>query len=81
MNMKWQIINVEPTKDYKLILTFYDGTKKIFDFLPMLSKAINKPLRNIKLFMKAKVHHNTVMWNDDLDLCPEYLYENSTIIN
>ena len=75
--MKWQIVEVKPTRDYKLILTFKDGDKRIFNFSPMLEYKINKPLRNINLFMKAKVHHNTVMWNEDLDLCPEYLYENS----
>lgn len=75
--MVWQVTAVEPTKDYKLILTFKDGDVRIFDFLPMLEHEINKPLRNIHRFMKAKVHHHTVMWNKNLDMCPEYLYENS----
>lgn len=75
--MNWQVMAVEPTKDYKLILTFRDGQKKLFDFSPMLKSEINKPLRNINYFMKAKVHHHTVMWNKNLDVCPEYLYENS----
>ena len=30
--------------------------------------------------MKAKTHHNTVMRTDELDMCPEYLYENSVKI-
>ena len=75
--MEWQVMAVEPTKDFKLILTFKSGEKKVFDFLPMLEHEINKPLRNIRFFMKAKIGHNTVMWNKKLDLCPEYLYENS----
>lgn len=29
---------------------------------------------------KAKADHQTVMWTDDLDLSPEYLYENSVKI-
>ncbi|MCR4823003.1 MAG: DUF2442 domain-containing protein [Treponema sp.] len=79
--MEWQVINVEPTNDYNLILTFKEGDKRIFDFSPLLTHEINKPLRNIKFFMKAKVHHNTVMWNKELDMCPEYLYENSVQID
>ncbi|MBR5964922.1 MAG: DUF2442 domain-containing protein [Treponema sp.] len=79
--MDWQVLAVEPTSDYKLYLTFKGGVKKVFDFSPMLEKEINKPLRNINFFMKAKVHHHTVMWNDNLDLCPEYLFENSVAIN
>ena len=78
--MDWQVKAVEPTKDFKLILTFKSGEKRIFDFLPMFNHKINKPLKNIRLFMKAKVHHNTVMWNNNLDLCPEYFYENSVRI-
>lgn len=27
--------------------------------------------------MKAKAEHYTVVWNDDIDIAPEYLYENS----
>lgn len=78
--MEWQVLTVEPTKDYKLILTFKGGDVRIFDFRPMLEHEINKPFRNIKLFMKAKVHHHTVMWTDEFDMCPEYLYENSVKI-
>lgn len=78
--MEWQVLDVEPTTDYKLFLTFRSGERKVFDFSPMLGKKINKPLRNIKLFLKAKVHHNTVAWNESLDLCPEYLYENSVAV-
>ena len=27
--------------------------------------------------MKAKADHQTVMWTEDLDISPEFLYENS----
>lgn len=74
---KWSVIDVEPTRDYKLILTFWKGRKRIFDFRPLLDDKINEPLKNVDFFMTAKVHHNTVMWNDKLDVCPEYLYEKS----
>lgn len=45
---------VEPMEDYKLILTFRNGEKRVFDFLPMLDHKINKPLKNLRLFMKAR---------------------------
>lgn len=43
--MDWQVMAVEPTKNYKLILTFKSGEKRIFDFLPMLDHKINNPLK------------------------------------
>ena len=75
--MKWAVISVEPTKDYKLFPTFEGGKKRVFDFTPLLEDKINEPLRDINYFMTAKVHHHTVMWNEKLDMCPEYLYEKS----
>ena len=72
--MKWAVISVEPTKDYKLFLTFEGGKKRVFDFTPLLEDKINEPLRDINYFMTAKVHHHTVMWNEKLDVCPEYLF-------
>ena len=78
---RWSVVNVEPTRDYKLILTFAKGEKKIFDFKPLLANKINEPLLNVDFFMTAKVHHNTVMWDENLDVCPEYLYEKSKKIS
>lgn len=72
---KWSVIDVELARDYKLILTFWKERKRIFDFRPLLDDKINEPLKNVDFFMTAKVHHNTVMWNDEIDVCPEYLYE------
>lgn len=57
---KWSVIDVEPTRDYKLILTFWKERKRIFDFRPLLDDKINEPLKNVDFFMTAKVHHNTV---------------------
>lgn len=78
--MKWTVLSVIPTRDYKLILTFEKNKKKVFDFKPLLNDEINKPLKNIDFFMTAKAHHHTVMWSDSLDICPEYLYENSRLL-
>lgn len=75
--LKWVVRAVEPTRDYKLILTYDKGKKRIFDFKPLLAHKINEPLKDIDFFMTAKVHHHTVMWSDTLDVCPEYLYEHS----
>ena len=75
--MKWIVMEVKPTTDYKWLLTFKGGKKRVFDFAPLLNDKINEPLRDINLFMTAKVHHHTVMWNEKLDICPEYLYEKS----
>lgn len=75
---KWDILEVEPRKDYTLLITFAKGKKKLFDCKKyLLEKPYAQPLRDIDFFMTAKADHFTVTWGDDLDIAPEYLYENS----
>ena len=79
-DLKWIVTDVKAQNDYTLIITFKDGKIGVFDFKPLLSDKINEPLLDKNLFMNAKVGHHTVMWNEKLDLCPEYLYNNSSQI-
>lgn len=71
----WVVKEVLPKEDYTLFLTFADGTKKIYDARPLLEKQIYSKLNNIKFFMSAKSECGTVVWNDDIDIAPEHLYE------
>ena len=71
----WVVKNVTPTKDYKLILTFADGERKKYDAYPLLKKPIYHSLKNPHFFLSAKAMYGTVVWNDDIDIAPEHLYE------
>jgi hypothetical protein len=63
--------------DYELSILFSTGEWKKFDVKPLLSKKIFSPLKNKQLFDKAHVEDGTVVWTDEIDLCPEMLYRNS----
>ena len=76
-NPAWVVKDVKPQKDYMLLLTFEDGSKKIYDARPLLQKALFKKLNNISFFMQAKAQYGTVTWDDDTDIAPEHLYEAS----
>ncbi len=76
----WIVIDVQPKEDYTLLLTFADGTKKIYNARPLLDKAIYTQLKNLAFFLCAKVECGTVVWNDDIDIAPEHLYECSQSI-
>jgi hypothetical protein len=76
----WVVTNVEPKEDYTLIITFITGEKKIFDMKPLLDKKNFEQLKDITLFMKAYVDGTSVSWNDSIDIAPEYLYENGSLI-
>lgn len=81
MNECSSVKAVTPRPDYSLLLTFKNGEQRIFDAKPLLEYEINDKLKNIGFFMQAKVMYGTVIWNDDIDIDPEHLYENSTPIN
>lgn len=73
----WIVEEVQPKKDYTLLLTFADGARKIFNARPLLEKSIYAPLKNLAFFLSARAECGTVVWNDDIDIAPEALYAHS----
>lgn len=74
-NPVWVVMDVQPQEDYTLLLTFADGTKKIYNARPLLDKAIYAQFKSLAFFLSAKAECGTVVWNDDIDIAPEHLYE------
>lgn len=71
----WIVKEVVPREDYTLLLTFADGSQRVYNALPLLNKAIFADLKSLPFFLKAHVSGDTVIWNDDVDIAPEHLYE------
>lgn len=76
----WVVKKVQPKEDYTLLLTFADGKQKIYNARPLLDKAIYSQLKSLNFFLCAKAECGTVVWNDDIDISPEHLYEHSNPI-
>lgn len=74
-NPVWVVTDVQPKENYTLYLTFADGSKKIYNARPLLEKPLYSQLKNISFFLCAKAEYGTVIWNDDIDIAPEHLYE------
>ena len=73
----WVVTHVLPQTDYTLLLTFTGGEKRIYNAKPLLEKPLYTQLRNPSFFLTAKADCGTVVWDDDLDIAPEHLYESS----
>lgn len=73
----WVVKDVTAQPDYTLSITFADGEQKLFDARPLLNKTIYAALKNQAFFLSARAEYGTVIWNDDIDIAPEYLYEYS----
>jgi len=71
------IINVEPQDDYKLLLTFENQEKKIFDISDYLDTGKFSELKDVKLFNTVRVSFDSIAWENHLDLDPSLLYEKS----
>ena len=74
----WIVEDVKAREDYTLLITFTGGAQRIYDARPLLEKSIFAPLKSLPFFLRAKAACGTVIWNDDMDIAPEHLYECST---
>ena len=74
-NPVWHVAEVKPRRDYSMLITFENGEKRVYDARPLLGKRICEKLKDINFFMKARASYGTVVWNDEIDVAPEHLYE------
>ena len=73
----WVVTDVTPHDNYTLTITFANGAVKLYDASPLLDIPIYEPLKNLAFFLSAKAEYDTVVWNDDIDIAPEHLFETS----
>ena len=75
------IKSVEPKQDYKLLLTFSDGKKGVFDVKPYLNGgSLCEELKNPVLFQSVKINDETIQWTNGMDLCPDCVYKDTRFI-
>ena len=65
-------------KDYLLLTTFEDWSKKIFDMSPYIenNSLIFRPLKQKDIFKMYKIKWNTITWITWADISPDFVYEN-----
>lgn len=69
------VTSVRPLPGFRLLLTFEDGKRGIYDVEPLLDKGVFRRLRNNALFNQVTVELGSVAWPGDLDIAPETLWE------
>jgi hypothetical protein len=70
------VTGVEVIGEYRLRLTFEDGTVGDVDFSGWTWSGVFEPLRDPEYFARVTVHSEagTIVWPDGLDMAPEPLY-------
>ncbi len=71
------VTSVEATDDYKLILSYDNSETRVFDANPILGFGRFSELKDIHEFKKVRVSFDSIEWDNELDLDPEYLYSRS----
>lgn len=72
-----RIIEVKALNDYKILVIYQNGEKRIKDMKPYLEKGVFKKLKDEEFFNSVKVSFGTVSWGDAIDLCADSIYETS----
>ena len=63
---------------YRICIEFNDGMKGVVDLQETIfndSRPIFAALREKELFRRFRVEMDTVVWDNGLDLAPEFLYD------
>jgi len=79
-----KIKNVTPLKDFKLSIQFAEGITKIYDMKKLIeNNKIFADLKDINLFnlVEVDIGGYGVIWNDDIDISCDELFENSKKID
>ena len=74
------VVAVIAREDYSLDLEFENGVRRRFDATPILGEKPFIRIRDLPVFLKAKVDFGTVVWPGGIDIDPETLWERSSII-
>lgn len=69
------MVDVKPLENYKLLLTYKDGEKRVFDVRPYITGSWFGELENPEVFRSVCVKNNTAEWVGGQDIAPHELYE------
>lgn len=74
-----RVIDVDYISDYKLLVTFSDGNRKIVNLEPYLKGEVFGELLDKEKFVQYGLTLVTIEWANGADLAPEFLYEIGTV--
>jgi hypothetical protein len=70
-----KIIEAEPQQNFKMLLTFENGERKVVDLEPLLHGPVFEPiLENPSLFQDVTIEGGTITWPNGADIDPDVLY-------
>lgn len=71
------VVSAEYEGEYRIRLSFSEGTVKTVDFRKWLDGPVFEPLKDASYFQRFFLEAGTVVWPNGADIAPETLYEAS----
>lgn len=81
MNDFIRVKDAKALEPYKVLITFTNGEKKVFDASPYLDFGVFTALKDPVFFAKVKPCMGTISWPNEIDLCPDTVYQKSIPAN
>ena len=77
-----KVISVFPKSNHRLLVTFDNGMRKLYDCTPLMETETFSPLKEDWLFrsVRADLGGYGISWNDELDLSESELWENGRLV-
>ena len=68
-------IEVKPLPDYKLWLRYSDGVTGVVDLSDLVGQGVFGVWKDPSYFARVRIgDHGAILWDENLDLCPDALY-------
>ena len=79
--MNPRVVSVKPLSEYRLLVEFSNGERKILDVSSYLTFGVFQQLKDPAVFSAVRVSYGTVEWPGEMDLCPDTVYLESVPAN
>jgi len=71
----WKILRMIVLPNYRLELTFVDGSHGIVDLSDLSFTGVFEPLADPDYFAQATLENGVVVWSCGIDIAPDALHE------
>lgn len=69
------VIKVVAKDNYQVYVEFDNDECGILNMEPYLNFGIFNKIKDLNLFLKARISFDTIEWGDGIDLDPQFVYE------
>ena len=70
-----KVVDIDYVKDYELLVTFSDGSRKKVNLKPYLTGEVFGELLDKEKFIQYGLTQTTIEWANGADFAPEFLHE------